>query len=320
MATVRTAAKVETMTNRDLTPVKTAHVVERAPLAALSACRRTNPSTCGYLCSVLMCLLLTLIVALVPFAPAWADDGTDGSGDAQITVTDSITNTENLLGGNLTDVTDAINATKDRTGVSVKLLYLPSFRQGVDPEEWASQTLESSDPAANTVMLAVATQDGILVVAVSANSEEWLRKQSTVDELSQAALGPIVSDGSNPDWPGSAKAMMDAIARIKESSTSTAATGIGIAVFGIALGLVVIVSVAFFLIRRRRKARHSGGRRNTLGVSRSQRRSRGKSTPRRKRTRGGASPERSEKSTDTSDDIQETSSEEVQSGNHEQTN
>ncbi|KAB8295609.1 TPM domain-containing protein [Bifidobacterium avesanii] len=209
--------------------------------------------------ALLLCLILALGANIgLGGATAWADDA---SGDASISVSDSIIDTENLLGEDTATVTDAIDKTKAETGVSVKLMYLPKFREGVDPEQWTKQTLDSTDPEANTVMLAVATQDGNLVVAVSSNSEEWLRKQSTVDELSQAALGPIVADSTNPDWPGSAKAMMDAIARIKKSSTSSTASSVGVIVFAVVLGVVIVASVLLFIVHKRSgQSRHGGGR------------------------------------------------------------
>ena len=92
----------------------------------------------------------------------------------------------------------------EQTGVSVRLLYLSSFSAGEGQvDQWASDVLESTDPEPNTVLLAVASHDGNLVVAVSANSDEWLHRQSTVDELSQAALDPLV-ENDTPDWSASA--------------------------------------------------------------------------------------------------------------------
>ena len=58
-------------------------------------------------------------------------------------------------------------------------------------------------------MLAVASNDGNLVVAVSSNSEEWLKKKSTVDALSDAAQKPLME--SDPDWAKSATDMMNQI-------------------------------------------------------------------------------------------------------------
>ena len=236
---------------------------------------------------MLLCMLMALATAVgaagMTGMAAWADGETGD--DASISVNDSIIDTENLLGEDVATVNDAIESTKQTTGVSVKLLYLPKFREGTDPEQWAKQTLDSTDPEANTVMLAVATQDGNLVVAVSSNSEEWLKKQATVDELSQAALGPIVADGTNPDWPGSAKAMMDAIVRIKKSSVSSTASNVGVIVFAAVLGVVVVASALLFVVHKRSgQSRHGGGRkrpgsgrsRSRAGKPRASHRRRGK--------------------------------------------
>ena len=122
-----------------------------------------------------------------------AEDNT-GTG---ITATENITDTENLLGSNVAEITDAISATGQETGVTVHLLYLASFNTEEKPAKWASALLESLDPKPNTVLLAVASNDGNLVVAVSSNSDEWLKKKSTVDALSDAAQKPLME--STPD-------------------------------------------------------------------------------------------------------------------------
>lgn len=155
--------------------------------------------------------LVTLAFPLVGGVEAVAAEDQQASEGG--TISDQITDTQNLLGSDAGSVADAIKSTKEETGVSVRLLYLPSFYQKMKPEAWAKQVLRSMKPAPNTVLLAVASQDGKLVVAVSSNSDDWLKDQKTVDQLSQDALGPI-SKASNPDWVGSAKAMMDGISRI----------------------------------------------------------------------------------------------------------
>ncbi|BDR52756.1 membrane protein [Bombiscardovia nodaiensis] len=170
--------------------------------------------------AVLLLVTLCSLGMVVLASPAWADTGSDQAptGDTQAQVgslTEQITDTQNLLGTNVGAVTDAIERTQRDTGVHVRLLYLPNFYKGSNPDKWASQVLESSHPKANTVLLAVASQDGSLVVAVSANSEDWLKQQKTVDDLSAAALKPI-SDQSSPDWVGSAQALMKQVALNKQ--------------------------------------------------------------------------------------------------------
>ena len=187
-----------------------------------------------------------------------ADEGT-GTG---ITATENITDTENLLGSNVAEITDAISKTKQETGVTVRLLYLASFNSDEKPAKWASALLESLDPKPNTVLLAVASNDGNLVVAVSSNSEEWLKKKSTVDALSDAAQKPLME--SDPDWAKSATDMMNQISVQKKTSTSSRTIWIGVGGFAGALLLLVVILVVFHILRKkgvighRRKGRHSG--------------------------------------------------------------
>ena len=75
--------------------------------------------------------------------------------------------------------------------------------------------MESMNPKPNTVMLAVASNDGNLVVVVSKNSDTWLLDNKTVDKLSEAAQQPLLENP--PSWSGAATAMMDQIVKSKKS-------------------------------------------------------------------------------------------------------
>ena len=166
-----------------------------------------------------------------------------------ITATENITDTENLLGSNVAEITDAISATKQETGVTVHLLYLASFNTEEKPAKWASALLESLDPKPNTVLLAVASNDGNLVVAVSSNSDEWLKKKSTVDALSDAAQKPLME--STPDWSKSATDMMDQIAVQKKTSTSSQTVLLGVGGMIAVLVLLIVIMVVFHILRKR---------------------------------------------------------------------
>ena len=133
-------------------------------------------------------VVATVLGSMWITADAYADDSSSTGTDANssVTITDNITDTENLLGSHATEVSDAIAKTEKETGVHVHLLYLSSFNSEQTPQKWASTVLESTKPKANTVLLAVAANDGNLVVAVSSNSDEWLKQQKTVDALSEA--------------------------------------------------------------------------------------------------------------------------------------
>lgn len=166
-----------------------------------------------------------------------------------IVATDSITDTENLLGDSVTKVADAIDTTKKRFGVNVKLLYLATFGETKDPSKWASDLLISTLPAKNTVLLAVATHDGRLVVAVSPNSDEWLKNKSTVDALSDAAYKPLVTT-TGTHWAQSAIMMMKQIAVSKRTATTTSASLISTIIMLLIL-LAICLIVTFILLRRK---------------------------------------------------------------------
>ncbi|MBW3087159.1 TPM domain-containing protein [Bifidobacterium sp. 82T24] len=207
--------------------------------------------------AAVVAVMLVLTVA-APAALAAGESATPsqqgtGSSDVGVTVTNNITDTENLLGDNLGKVSDALSATKKETGVTVRLLYLPKFSEGQDPDQWAAGLLKDSNPAPNTVMLAVASEDGNLVVVVSSNSDEWLKKQDTVDALSQAALNPLTK-GDTPDWSGSAIALTDQIKTLHEASSTSKFSGVGIIVFIVALAILVVAAVVFVILHRRGKS------------------------------------------------------------------
>lgn len=212
------------------------------------------------LAAVLLILLTAFPLVQTPGIPissvheAKADEsGTKTPSEG--TITDQITDTQNLLGSDAGSVTDAIASTKEETGVSVRLLYLPSFYQGMEPDAWARQVLQSIKPAPNTVLLAVASQEGKLVVAVSSNSESWLKDQKTVDRLSQAALDPI-SKGNSPDWVGSAKAMMNEITQIHANRQHRRLLTYLVSGLGLVLLVLVLAGVVWWYRGRKRKTRH----------------------------------------------------------------
>lgn len=196
-------------------------------------------------------ILPTLPINSLIFSPlnrvntinAYAESNEQNSG---IVATDSITDTENLLGDSVSKVADMIETTKKRTGVNVRLLYLSTFGNTKNPSKWASDLLISTLPAKNTVLLAVATHDGRLVVAVSPNSDEWLKNKNTVDSLSDAAYKPLVST-TGTHWDQSAIMMMKQIMRAKRTSTTSSASLIStIIMLLILLALFSIVAIILF--------------------------------------------------------------------------
>ena len=238
-------ATVDTMTVFTQLPRPRTHVVERVPL------HRTSRFSLPVMKRVLaLLLLMVLAISGLGSTRAFADEPQNAAG----TMTDTITDPQNLLGSDVGSVKDAIKETAEQTGVSVRLLYLPHFYEGVKPETWASRVLESMKPAHDTVMLAVASQDGKLVVAVSSNSQSWLKDQSSVDQLSQAALEPVTK-GRNPDWVGSARAMMAQVETLKQNQRHHRIMIVALSVTVVVLVILVVV-VAIWWRRSSRTGAH----------------------------------------------------------------
>ncbi|WP_091847187.1 TPM domain-containing protein [Bifidobacterium commune] len=184
----------------------------------------------------------------------------DVSSSLAVDMRSDITDPQNLLGAQIPRVTDAISSVKEQTGVTVRLLYLTNFTGTNDPDKWAGDTLQSTNPPANTVLLAVASNDGRLVVAVSHNSDGWLKDKDHVAQLSQAALDPI-QKGDNPDWPGSACAMMDKIKTLHEQEVSK--TPKIILASSIVFGIIVLAVIVVLVMRRRKAVRSAGGKKGS---------------------------------------------------------
>lgn len=180
VAAVR-AAKVDDMVNSSRARAHGVDVVAR----------RRDGGIAGLRVIALMAIAVIVIMALGVLCmteramadestPSRSSDSSSGSASssassssdsASASLNDSITDTENLLGSDFSRVSDAITETRKTTGVSVRLLYVAHFPEGKKTASWAANLLNSLEPPSNTVMLAVGSDDGSLVVAVSSNSD-----------------------------------------------------------------------------------------------------------------------------------------------------
>ena len=196
----------------------------------------------------LICLVIALMCALWITPCAFAE----GEG----TLTENITDPQNLLGSNVSAVTDKIKETKQQSGVTVRLLYVESFGTEVNPTKWASGVLESLSPKPNTVLLAVASGDGKLVVVASGNSEDWLRNSKTMDALSEVATDKLAKSGAQ-DWSGAAIAMMDQIMLLKKTSTSGSLSKIAVIVLMCVVVVLIVGTIVFVVLRNRRRRKEA---------------------------------------------------------------
>lgn len=251
---------VESMTSSFNTPAEQRAVVNCSTYTHYSYARSK------FFAQILMivAIVCAIVGTGVGAVPSIADESTDTNTTTDTTTTSQtmIVDPQNLLGDQLTKVSDAITRTKEETGVQVRLIYVESFNTTEQPDVWAMNVLKSLDPAPNTVLLAVASHDGNLSVVVSPNSDEWLRSQQTVDDLSEAATEALVDSKSGQNWAQSAIDMMNAIDTAKRTSVTRATRHTGIIIMIVVLIALVILIVVIIVWRRKhphtkRRRRHA---------------------------------------------------------------
>ena len=110
-----------------------------------------NIAICMLLASVLgLCLMLWIT------PPVHADD----SAGLGITATDDITDTQNLLGSNVSEITDAINQTKKETGVTDTLRYFHETYPDIT-------TLGIHDSEADAAVIPIVEKNGIRIAMLN---------------------------------------------------------------------------------------------------------------------------------------------------------
>lgn len=165
----------------------------------------------------------------------------------------AITDTQNLLGSESSRVQESVDSLQKETGVTLNLLFVSTFGlKKLDKTtigKWVRARLDFTHPAKNTLLLAVASQDGQMALAVSHGSDQWLSSQVDT-RFSDAAARPL--SRRDPDWPGSVLALVQSVREAKAEHDSLPwKIALSIVIALLAIGLVVGV---VFLVRRMRSA------------------------------------------------------------------
>lgn len=164
----------------------------------------------------------------------------------------TITDTQNLLGSQGSKVQSDLDDLKKDTGVTLNLLFVDSFGvKKLDKKTigtWVNARLNFTKPDKNTLLLAVASQDGRMALAVSKGSDKWLSSQVDTT-LSDAAAAPLAR--RNPDWTGSVTALVRSVRRIKTEHDQLPVK-IGVTIGAIVVAIALIVGI-ILLIRWLRK-------------------------------------------------------------------
>src|SRR3954452_17241525 len=156
---------------------------------------------------------------------------------APFALSDRITDQSDVLGGDRSQVQDAIDQLQSDTATQLYVVYVDSF-DGATGHTWAQETFNASNLSGNAVVLAVATGD--------ASGGFFAGTTEAQDALSKVS-GDLGSQVNDKDWAGVATTAADALGGGKSSS--------GWVTLGVVLALVLIAGGGYMFFRARRNRR-----------------------------------------------------------------
>lgn len=182
-----------------------------------------------------MLLALVAVIAALIAAPAaaWAEDPVQFGSSP-------VVDQAGVLGGDLDEVVQALDAASERSGRELYVAYVDEFTDPESAVEWAADTAIANNMGAEDYLLAVAVDGRAYYLSADQNAS---LSDAELDRISSQVIEPRLRDG---DWAGAATAAADAIAGDPGPG--------GAGWFWILLlGLVVVGVVVFLIVRARRK-------------------------------------------------------------------
>lgn len=183
-----------------------------------------------------MLLALAAVTGALLAAPAaaWAEDPV-AFGESPVV------DQAGVLGGDLDEVVQALDAAAERSERELYVAYVDEFTNPESAVEWAADTAIANNMGAEDYLLAVAVDGRAYYLSADQNAS---LSDAELDRISSQVIEPRLGDG---DWAGAAIAAADAIAG------DSAAGGGGGWFWPVLLGLVIVGVVVFFIVRSRRK-------------------------------------------------------------------
>jgi uncharacterized membrane protein YgcG len=180
-------------------------------------------------------LVTSVLITVALLAPGAALAPTNA--DDPIDVTRQITDRAGALGPQQPEVRRALDRFFDRTGLQLFVVYVPNFGD-LTGEEWAARTAEKSGLGQADLLLAVATKD-------RAYGYETANTTFTDERLESVDRTRILPALRNDDFAGAAIDAADGYGDIAEAE--------GLPWAAIVIGVVVVLLLGAFLVRRSRR-------------------------------------------------------------------
>src|SRR3954469_15411134 len=150
---------------------------------------------------------------------------------APFALSDQITDQVDALGGDESEVQDALDSLRQDKGIELFVVYVDSF-DGATGQTWATQTLHASGLSGNQAVFAVATGDR--KYGFDAGTAE---AQAALNEGS----GDIESELGSDNWADAAIAAANALGGGSSSSSSGGGgSNSGLVTLGVVLALVLV--------------------------------------------------------------------------------
>src|SRR4051794_26388194 len=180
-------------------------------------------------------------VSVVLFAPL----GVTGTAVASppLSVTGQVTDEADVLSSaEESQVQSALDDLQAEDGTQLYVVYVDSF-DGVQPEDWASQSFEASALGNNDVLFAVATEDRRDGYHVGPNTDV------TSADLADLVSGDVEPELAQQDWATAAVTLADGI---QSGDAGGSGDGGGGGALAALVGIAVVGGGGYALLRRRR--------------------------------------------------------------------
>ncbi len=173
---------------------------------------------------------------------------------APLNLPEQITDQSGALdSGERSEVQSKLDQLARDTGISLYVVYVPTFENPVDGVAWAQASGQLSGMGADNIVLAVATQGRAYGVAVGPGFSKL-----TSSQISNVTESDIVPALRNSDWAGAAVAATDGYRR--------AAGGGGAGWWWAAGGIVVVGGGGYLVYRNRQRKNQTGSADVPAGV------------------------------------------------------
>lgn len=172
-------------------------------------------------------------------------------------LTDEITDTAGVLGGNDAEVRSAIDSLSGAKGITLWVVFVDSF-DGMSGDAWARQTAQQSGLGTTDALLAVAVDDGEyrLVYDGPSYSESELQKVATDDTV------PALRSG---DFAGAAVATAEGLGGRSGGAGGVSGSTVAVVAVIVLVVLVLLVAVPLWM-RSRRRSRARTNTEQAMGI------------------------------------------------------